>query len=206
MALANYGDLKTGVANWLNRDDLTSRIPELIRMGEARVYADFRLRCMEVSAAVTIASSTRTKALPTRWVQGRRLYLSGVGHLEYKTPVEFWEIHADRPTGQPDVFTIEAENFVWGPLPDQAYSATSLHYASFAIMATDGDAPALFVLAPQVYLYAALIEAAPFLGNDPRVQIWAGLYDDLKDRLHAADARDRYSGDTRTQTKEAQRT
>ena len=36
MAISNYTELKTAVANWLDRDDLTDRIPEFIALAESR--------------------------------------------------------------------------------------------------------------------------------------------------------------------------
>ena len=37
MAFSTYSDLKTSVANFLARDDLTSQIPDFIRLAGARM-------------------------------------------------------------------------------------------------------------------------------------------------------------------------
>ena len=47
MAIGTYDELKTAVANWLDRDDLTDRIPEFISLAEARFNRVLRLRSME---------------------------------------------------------------------------------------------------------------------------------------------------------------
>jgi len=47
MAIGNYSELNTAVANWLNRDDLTDRIPEFIVLAEARFNRVLRIRAME---------------------------------------------------------------------------------------------------------------------------------------------------------------
>ena len=47
MAISNYSELQTAVANWLDRDDLTARIPEFIALAEARFNRVLRLRSME---------------------------------------------------------------------------------------------------------------------------------------------------------------
>lgn len=208
MALANYGDLKTTLDKYLARDDLTAVIPDFIRMGEARLSAELRIRFMEASANITIATSTRTSALPSRYLEGRSLYVSGTPNqrLEYKTPVVYWELWADKTVGKPEVFTIEGENFLWGPVPDQGYTGVSLYYKQPDILSSDSDTNGLFTLAPNMYVYASLIEATPFLGNDPRVLLWTSLYEDLRDKLILADRKDRYSFDTRTAAQETQRT
>ena len=35
MALVNYSDLKTSIADWLNRSDLTATIPDFITLAES---------------------------------------------------------------------------------------------------------------------------------------------------------------------------
>jgi hypothetical protein len=37
MAISTYTDLKTSIASWLNRDDLTSVIPDFISLAEAGI-------------------------------------------------------------------------------------------------------------------------------------------------------------------------
>ena len=34
MAITTYSELKTSIANWLNRDDLTTQIPDFISLAE----------------------------------------------------------------------------------------------------------------------------------------------------------------------------
>lgn len=206
MAISNYGELKVAVANWLARSDLTERVPELVSLGEGRLYAELRIRFMETTSNVTITGSTRTSALPTRWLGGRSVYISGTPNrrLEYKTPVEYWSIHSSRTSAKPDVFTIEGENFTWGPVPDAGYTAVATFYQKPAALSADADTNGLFTLAPNLLLYTSLIEASPFLGNDARILTWTTLYEDLMMKVHAADKIDRYSGDVRTANTEAQ--
>ena len=41
--------------------------------------------------------------------------------------------------------------------------------------------------APDVLLYASLLEALPFLKNDERVQMWQGMYDRAAQALNGED-------------------
>ena len=67
MAINTYSTLQTAVANWLDRDDLTARIPEFIALAETRINRALRIRAMEtVSTAISTASGTREYALPTK--------------------------------------------------------------------------------------------------------------------------------------------
>ena len=50
MSLTNYSDLKTSVANYLARTDLTDQIPDFIRLAEYRMRREVRIRQMLKSA------------------------------------------------------------------------------------------------------------------------------------------------------------
>ncbi len=201
MAISTYGELKTAVANFLKRDDLTERIPEFISLAEDRIGQTLRIRLMEQTSDLTISSATQTVALPTRYVAMRRLYIDGspVRRLEFRTPVNFWSIYASSETNKPRVFTIEGENIVLGPTPDTSYTGKILFYQRLAAFSSDSDTNTLLTEARGLYLYGALLEAAPFLGNDTRILTWAQFWDDLKERVETADKKDRFSGDALTQ-------
>ena len=54
MALDTYANLKTSIANFLARDDLTSEIDDFIDLTEADFNRRLRIRDMETSLAFTI--------------------------------------------------------------------------------------------------------------------------------------------------------
>lgn len=196
MSITNYGELKTAVANWLADDSLTDRIPEFIAMAEDRAALELRIRAMETTADLTITAGTREVALPTGYVQMRRLFLSTdpVHKLEYIPPQDFWSKYHSTTTSKPEVFTIEGENIVLGPIPDTGYTGKILHYKRFTALSDDSDTNWLISNARGILLYGALIEAAPFLGDDPRLLTWSAMYDDLVAKVRLSDKRDRHSG------------
>ena len=65
MAIGTYAELQTAVANWLDRDDLTARIPEFITLAEARFNRLLRLRSMESKYNANTVAGQRNLALPT---------------------------------------------------------------------------------------------------------------------------------------------
>ena len=57
MALATYSDLKTTIANYLARSDLTSQIPDFITLAENRLRRELRIRQMlKVVTASTVGN------------------------------------------------------------------------------------------------------------------------------------------------------
>ena len=126
--------------------------------------------------------------------------------LEYRTSVEFWEIYASDADAKPRVFTIEGENFVWGPTPDAAYTIKVLYYQEPVALSADSDTNGVFTLDFSLLMYASLIYSATFLKNDNRLIIWAQLYEQCLEDAMAADRLDRYSGDVLVQERVEQQT
>ena len=111
MAISNYSELQTAVANWLDRDDLAARIPEFITLCEARFNRSLRIRAMEtLDISVDTVSGTSTVALPTGYVQMRDINLitSPITQLQYLTPEIMNRINAGSLTGKPETYTIIA--------------------------------------------------------------------------------------------------
>lgn len=189
MAISTYAELQTAVSNWLDRSDLTNRIPEFIALAESRIARKLRIREMETESDVTLVSGTRTAAVPTGFREVRRVYLntSPITELEYMTPNDYWGRYAGTNTGKPVVYTVEGTNLVFGPTPDSGYTAKVLHYKAFDGLAT--SAHGVFTSNPDVYLYGSLLAAEPFLKNDKRVAMWKSLFDESMMELEVQNSR-----------------
>ena len=108
MALTTYTELKTSLANWLNRSDLTTEIgDDFIKLTEADLNSKLRVRAM--IAQVNITVNAETAALPTDFLQIRNFYiLSGQTKtpLVYTTPASMDTTSGTSTTGKPTTFTI----------------------------------------------------------------------------------------------------
>ena len=197
MAISNYSELQTAVANWLDRDDLAARIPEFIALCEARFNRSLRIRAMEtLDISVDTVSGTSTVALPTGYVQMRDISLitSPITQLQYLTPEIMNRLNAGSLTGKPETYTIIANNILFGPTPDSAYDISMLYYKTFDPLTALAPTNWVITNAPDVYLYGALLEAEPFLMNDQRVQLWATALTQSITTLQEQDNKDRHSG------------
>ena len=76
MAINTYSTLQTAVANWLDRNDLTDRIPEFVALAEATFNRVLRLRAMETTVADATPSGSKEDALPTGYLQMREVHLA----------------------------------------------------------------------------------------------------------------------------------
>ena len=77
MALTNFSELKSNIADFLNRTDLTSVIPTFIAMAEAQFNRDIRHYKMENRATATVA--TQYVERPSDWLESIRMHLTGSG-------------------------------------------------------------------------------------------------------------------------------
>ena len=197
MAIDNYGDLKTHMGLILkDQVNLVSRIPEFISLAEDDVNLDLRVRAMEATADLAIASGDRDIGLPSRYVGMRRIYIAGDPNkrLEFLAPMDFWAKYLSTETGTPKAYTIEGEEIILGPIPNAAFTGKILYWKAFAALSGDDDTNWVFSNARGLYVYGACNHAAPYLHEDERVPMWKSLYLDLKQRVRDANDLDRFSG------------
>ena len=197
MAISTFAELKTAAANWLDRSDLTDRIPEFIALAEARFNRILRIRDMEtVSTAISTVAGTREYSLPTGFVQMKEFHLTTdpITPLSYVTPEMMSRMWAGSATGKPQVFTIIADNVRLGPSPDSVYTTSMLYYKKFTALSDDATTNDMLTNNPDVYLYGTLLEAEPFIMNDERVALWATAFKQAIDDIQFQDNKDRHSG------------
>ena len=197
MAINTYATLQTAVANWLDRDDLTDRIPEFIALAEARFNRILRIRMMEtISTAITTDSGKKDYDLPTGYVQMKEFHLttSPVTPLAYVTPEMMFRMWVGSNQAKPQVYTIITGKVSLGPTPDSTYGTSMLYYKTIDALSLDNTTSTMLTQNPDVYLYGALLEAEPFLMNDQRVQLWATAFQQALADLQEQDNKDRHSG------------
>lgn len=202
MTIASYSDLKSAVSNWLITTYADARIAEWIALGEAEVnkilVAKGGIRDMEQSADLSLTASTRTVSLPTRFAGARRLYLNTdpIRKLEFVTPVQYWETFLSTDTGKPRAFTIEADDVVFGPIPDTTYTGKLLYFQKFAPLSDSVTSNDLLTNNPDIYLTATLKWAWTFkAATEPEGTTWDALMNNAIDQAIAANKRDRFGGD-----------
>lgn len=200
MALTTYAELKTTVANFLNRSDLTSYITDFVTLAERRISRDVVsnghfLRAMEKRAADSLTPSNAYLGLPTDFLAMRSIKITStdpVTRLEYVTPDRFNEMYASSTTQTPKVFTIIGDELVFGPIPDSAYVVEMAYYGAITPLSDSNTTNWLVTNSPETLLYGSLLEAELFVKNDQRAANWKGLYDTALAGLIQFDKAGRY--------------
>ncbi len=65
MALDTFSNLKSVIADYLARDDLTTQIPDFIRLAESRMDKELRVRELIKRATTSTTTGDDTVNLPT---------------------------------------------------------------------------------------------------------------------------------------------
>lgn len=196
MPFTNYTDLKTSVANYLGRSDLTSVIPDFISFAELRLSRDLRTRQMLKSATASTVSGDGKVALPTDFLELRDLHIQGNPRvpLTYMSPSTFTRDAWADESGKPTFYSILATELELAPMPDTAYTLEILYYAKPTVLSGSNASNVFLANYPDALLYASLLEAEPYLINDARTQTWASLYDRAIKNISDADQNGEYSG------------
>ena len=204
MALNTYAALKTSIANWLNRSDLTDEIADdFIKLTEADFNSKLRIKQMEQIDTITIDSETET--VPTGFIAVRSFYIllsDNKYPLEYITPHNLFEIRGGSRSGRPRSYTLEADNeteqFRFGPSPDTSYTGYLSYYKNFESLSSSSANSSNYILSnhPGIYLYGSLYHASNFIGGiDPeQKQNWLQMYIAALERCENNDKQDNYGG------------
>ena len=195
MALANYTDLQASVADFLNRADLTSVIPDFITLTEADLNRSLRVREMSVRTRAPI--SEQYVKLPVDFLGMRNIELvtSPVTPLEYRNLQNLDLYRAADATGKPVYYSITQNNIEFAPVPDAEYTLEIVYYQKIPAL-VDNATNWLLDTHPDAYLYGTLMQSAPYLQADERIGIWAGKYNQIKEQITASDEKAKFSGQT----------
>ena len=196
MALTSYSTLKTAVANYLGRSDLTTQIPDFITLAELRLSREIRTRKLLKSVTTTTTAGDSTVALPSDFLELRDIYLSNNPRisLSYLSPSAYTRDADAEESGRPVYYTILGQEFEFAPIPDKTYTVELLYYFKPTAMSDNVASNEFLANYPDALLYASLLEAEPYLMNDARMTVWSSMCDRAINNINGSDQNSEYSG------------
>ena len=196
MAFSTYSELKTEIANFLARDDLTSQIPSFITLAEARMSRELNSRTQEKRANATTVAGDGFISLPTdlRAVRNVQLNTDPITVLQFHTPEFLSKEYSSSGTGKPKGYTIIGTELSIRPTPDKAYTIEIIYGESIDNLSDTTTNNVILTRHPDAYLYGSLSNAYSFLMDEQR----ATTYDTLFTRIMSEIIKDtedaRYGG------------
>lgn len=177
MTITNFGTLKTAIADTLNRDDLASVIPQFVSLAQAQFNRKIRSHRQITRGSLTI--DAQFEALPADWLETIRITMDA-NPIRVLTQISMddltrYRTAIDNTTDAPVYFSHNGTDIELFPTPSTSYTGEITYYAKVTALSADADTNWLLTNNPDVYLYASLIHSAPYLREDPRLAVWAGL-------------------------------
>ena len=180
MAITTYTNLKTTIASYLNREDLTAYLGDFITLAESRLNRELRVREMvEINTSTNTVAGTQNYDLPTGYLEALTvIYQSNpFTTLKFMANTDFYnKYNSSQTSGTPNFFTIVGTKILLGVQPDSATTLQINHYKKLTALSDTNTTNDILTNYPELYLYGALAESSPFLMQDERLQVWAGLY------------------------------
>ena len=188
MSITSYSELKTAIADFLNRDDLASVVPTFITLAESSIQR--RIRHWRQEKRSTITLDAQYEALPADFLEAIRFYVTsnGTNPLEPISQADMLDRKqlARDTSGRPRFYAMTAGQFELYPVPDGSYDAEIYYYSRIPALSDVAPTNWLLEYFPDVLLYGALVHSAPYLKDDARIQIWSALYQEAVDSINVS--------------------
>lgn len=183
--LTTYTGIQDAVAKFLNRDDLSDRIPAFIALTEAEIGR--RLRRKTLTKSISIAA--QSTALPSDCVELRSVRLVSSSTWQDKplrvvTPEVLAEIRSSYAAGgRPIAAAMIGGSIVVAPDPNATYTAELRYFERLVPLSGANATNSVLAESPDLYLYGALKHSAPYLDHDERIATWKGFFEDALAQL-----------------------
>ena len=175
----NYSELKTNIASFLNRSDLTSDIDMFIDQTEGELNR--RLRTADMVKRATATADAQYLSLPTDWLQAINVEVTSNDFKPLMQQsiesLDLYRASNDNTTGQPIYFALVDKTMEFAPTPDQAYTVQLTYYAKVDALSDSNTTNFVLDNHHDIYLYGALKHASIFLMEDERVTMFSQLFE-----------------------------
>lgn len=174
-----YAELKTAIANYLNRTDLTSYLDTFIDTTEAELNRKIRDKDMITRATATADAQYLT--LPTDWLEVINVEITSNDFAPlFQQSMESLDVYRNannNSTGQPRYFAVVDGTLELAPTPDTAYTLQLTYYGKISALSDSNTSNFISTNHPDVYLYGCLKQASIFLMEDERVPMFTAQFE-----------------------------
>lgn len=195
MMISNYGTLKTALADFSERNDLTTKLPYFVDSAHQEVCRKLRGTVNIATAGVTI--NAEYIAQPSGFRAMKRLYLDLTprraltavsAEKRVDLTVQF------TATAYPDNYSVEGANLAFSPVPNGSVTAKALYYQDPDAFSVDLDTNVVLTKYPFLYLYGGLAELFRYLEDDNNADRYEARFRAMIDDINASEAKDALSG------------
>lgn len=180
-ASMTYDSLLEDLSNYTERDDdpFMNQRDRFVMMAENRLASE--VRGLGFLRVVTTNLSGATLVKPARWRETKSFAITVAGEMKYLQARSYQYCRAFNPsgsTGVPRYYSDEDyEHWYLAAVPDSGYAAEIQYHERPDPLSSTQQTNWTTQYAPQLILYAALMEAQPFLKTPERIPEFQQFYD-----------------------------
>lgn len=193
--IMTYDSLLTDIRRYLERgfslesDEIVyEQLPRLITLGERRIARELKIEGFIRAVQTPLQPGVAVYLKPDRWRDTVSMTVDGspIFARVYEYCRNYWPDEAQ--TGTPQFYAdYDYQHWLITPTPATAQTLEILYYEQPRFLGEDFQTNWLTEYAPDLLLYAALLEATPFLKSDERIQTWQAMYDRAAQALNGED-------------------
>jgi hypothetical protein len=191
----NYSSLLVDVRRYLERgftaesDQIVyEQLPRLVTLGERRIARELKLQGFIRAMTMPFQAGVGVYLKPDRWRETISMTVSNrpIFARSYEYLRNYWPDEA--ATAQPEFYAdYDYQHWLFAPTPATAQTLEVLYYEQPRLLDEEFQTNWLTEYAPDLLLYATLLEASPFLKNDERIATWQNMYDRAAKALSGED-------------------
>lgn len=171
----DYSKLKEVIADWANRGDLDSQIPVFIELTEARLKRDLRDQTRMTQRAEAMVYGEYFP-LPCDWVSTTKVIAGDrILRLADSFNIERVELY-----GGPKYYRHSGDQLQLLPATDVSESDPirfEMEYLAFPeALSDENQSNWVLTTYPDLYIYGAMLQVAPYLQDDARIPVWTQAY------------------------------
>ena len=190
MAITTYAQLQAAVANWVERSDLTARIPEFISLAEARINRRLLRPNLEVDTPLVGVAGSRFIALAATFDTALVCWRGDPTGRTRMTAIAPTQMDTSLTAARPEFWAIDGNNLAFERPLDRAYTF-ELRQTPMLGLSDAAPTNAILTQWPDLYLNGALAECAPFLLDDDRLKIFEPKFQASLDEVGRHEGRNR---------------
>lgn len=190
-----YSSLLEDVRRYLERgftaesDQIVyEQLPRLVTLGERRISRELKIQGFIRAVTTPLQAGVATYRKPDRWRDTVSMTLNGspIFARSYEYCRSYWPDEAE--TGTPQFYAdYDYNHWLITPTPAADSTLEVMYYEQPRFLGEDFQTNWLTEYAPDLLLYATLLEATPFLKKDERIGTWQQMYDRAAQALNGED-------------------
>lgn len=194
MAISTYAELKTSIANFLARDDLTNEIDDFIDLAESRISRELETRSQDTRTTLTTTADNAYVSLPSdmRTIRNVKVMNNPRITLRYLSPLQVKKEYSTTGTGCPKVYSVIGDNLFLAPIPDATYNIELTYKASVSSLSDSNTTNTILTRYPDLYLYTSLFHAYTFLLDEQRATQYETLIQTILQQIRVDDEKGSY--------------